>query len=56
VNGLAEAARADFAVSKRTISQRLFGFCYVIAITVATLGWLSAFGWLTVRVTKWLLT
>jgi hypothetical protein len=44
------------AISKATISQRFFQLCYVIAIVVATFGWLSAFGWLTIKVAKWLLT
>jgi hypothetical protein len=29
---------------------------YVAAIVVATIGWLSAFAWISVTVLKWLLT
>jgi ABC-type enterochelin transport system permease subunit len=34
---------------------RVVTVCYLIAITVAMVGWLSAFGWVTVAVAKWLL-
>lgn len=43
------------AVSKGTPLQRLFNACYLTAIAVAMVGWLSAFGWITVRVAQWLL-
>jgi hypothetical protein len=42
-------------VSRGAILKRLFVIGYVAAIGIATVGWLSAFGWLTVRVAKWLL-
>jgi hypothetical protein len=35
--------------------DRLFTACYLTATGVAMLGWLSAFGWATVAVAKWLL-
>jgi ABC-type enterochelin transport system permease subunit len=38
-----------------TWKRRLSTVCYLIAITVAMVGWLSAFGWVTVAVAKWLL-
>jgi hypothetical protein len=34
---------------------RVVTVCYLITITVAMVGWLSAFGWVTVAVAKWLL-
>jgi hypothetical protein len=43
------------AVSTATVKQRLFRICYLTAITVAMVGWLSAFGWGAVTVAKWLL-
>jgi hypothetical protein len=42
-------------VRKGAILNRLFVIAYVTAVAVATIGWVSAFGWLTVRVAKWLL-
>jgi hypothetical protein len=38
-----------------TLRERSFRICYLTAIAVAMAGWLSAFGWVTVTVTKWLL-
>jgi hypothetical protein len=38
-----------------TNRDRLFTACYLAAAAVAMLGWLSAFGWATVVVAKWLL-
>jgi hypothetical protein len=43
------------AVSRGTVLKRLFVIGYLTAVAVATIGWVSAFGWLTVRVAKWLL-
>jgi hypothetical protein len=46
----------ETAVAGKTTSrQRFFNMCYLTAIGVAMIGWLSAFGWVTVAVTKWLL-
>jgi len=42
-------------VSRATMKDRLFKVCYLTATAVAMLGWLSAFGWVTVAVAKWLL-
>jgi hypothetical protein len=55
MNSLTERLPAQRSISKTTLSQRLFSLCYLIAIIIATFGWLSAFAWLTVKVTKWLL-
>ena len=35
-------------------AQRFFNICYLTAISVATFGWLSGFGWIAVRVATWL--
>jgi hypothetical protein len=43
------------AVSRAPVKDRLFTVCYLTATAVAMLGWLSAFGWVTVAVAKWLL-
>jgi hypothetical protein len=41
-------------VSTATFKQRLSSICFLTAITVAMVGWLSAFGWAAVAVAKWL--
>jgi hypothetical protein len=43
------------AIMTITVKDRLFTVCYLTATAVAMLGWLSAFGWATVVVAKWLL-
>jgi hypothetical protein len=43
------------SISRGKLLQRLFRVCYLTAIAVAMLGWLSAFGWISVRVAQWLL-
>jgi hypothetical protein len=55
MNSLTEVVPVGSTVSRGTISNRFFKICYLTAITVSTIGWVSAFGWLTVRVAKWLL-
>jgi hypothetical protein len=37
-----------------TFKQRLSSICFLTAITVAMVGWLSAFTWAVVAVAKWL--
>jgi hypothetical protein len=37
------------------MNPRLFNISYLAAIAVAMVGWLSAFGWITVTVAEWLL-
>jgi len=37
-------------------SQRFFNICYLIAISVATFGWLSGFGWIAIRIATGLWT
>jgi hypothetical protein len=43
------------AIRRATMKDRLFTACYLAATAVAMIGWLSAFGWVTVAVAKWLL-
>jgi ABC-type enterochelin transport system permease subunit len=43
------------AVSRGVILRRLFAIGYLAAVSVAMVGWISAFGWLTVKVAKWML-
>ncbi|SHH19835.1 hypothetical protein [Bradyrhizobium erythrophlei] len=43
------------AIAKVTVKERLFTVCYLTATGVAMVGWLCAFGWITVAVAKWLL-
>jgi hypothetical protein len=47
--------RTGSTVSRGTLLQRLFKICYLAAVAVAMFGWISAFGWLTVRIAHWLL-
>ena len=43
--------------SKSTLKQRAFVACYILtAITIAMLGWLSAFGWAAAEVAKLLIS
>ena len=42
-------------VTRGALLPRFFKICYLAAIAVAMVGWLSAFGWLAVRITLWLL-
>jgi hypothetical protein len=43
------------AIRRANMKYRLFTACYLAATAVAMIGWLSAFGWVTVTVAKWLL-
>jgi hypothetical protein len=47
----------DEAPKTRTTTwkRRLSIVCYLTAVSVAMVGWLSAFAWLTVAIAKWLL-
>jgi hypothetical protein len=55
MNSLTELAPTASNFSRGALLQRLFKICYLTAVTVSMVGWLSAFGWLTVKVAKWLL-
>ena len=43
------------AASNITLKQRALVACYLTAITIVMLGWLSAFGWAAAEVAKLLL-
>jgi len=55
MNAVTEAMPVGSAISRGTSSQRFFQICYLSAITVATIGWVSAFGWAAVRLASWLM-
>jgi hypothetical protein len=40
---------------KSTLKQRALVACYLTAVTIVMLGWLSAFGWVAAEVTKLLI-
>jgi hypothetical protein len=42
-------------VGKASLKQRLSIICYLSAVAVATVGWLSALGWAALSVAKWLI-
>jgi hypothetical protein len=44
----------EAAAVTSTLKQRLFTISFLAAIAIATVGWLSALGWATVSVAKWL--
>jgi hypothetical protein len=50
MNSVTQSMPAASTVSRGAILKRLFVIAYVTAVAVATIGWVSAFGWLTVRV------
>ena len=54
MNSLTEVVHFRSSVTTGTILKRLFVIGYATAIAVAMFGWASAFGWLTVKVAKWL--
>jgi len=43
------------SVSRGTALERLFVIGYLTAIAVATIGWVSAFGWAAFRLASWLM-
>ena len=55
MNGLTEAMPLGSTSSRRTTLERVFRICYLTAITVSTIGWISAFGWITFRLAKWVM-
>jgi hypothetical protein len=36
------------------LRQRLSSICFLTAVTIAMVGWLSAFGWVAIAVANWL--
>jgi len=42
-------------VARANMNRRLFDTCYLAAIAVAMVGWVSAFGWAAFRFVGWFL-
>lgn len=55
MNSLTELMPERSNFRRGVLLQRLLKICYLTAIVVSMVGWLSAFGWLTIKVAKWLL-
>lgn len=55
MSGVTQAMPVVSTLSRGTILKRVFVIGYLTAIAVATVGWVSAFGWITVKFAKWLL-
>jgi hypothetical protein len=55
MNAVTEVMPVGSSVSGGTVSERLFVIGYLTAIAVATIGWVSAFGWAAIRLASWVL-
>ena len=55
MNSLTEVMPVASTASRGTILEQFFRVCYLTAITVSTIGWISAFGWITFRLAKWIM-
>jgi hypothetical protein len=44
----------ELAVSKGALLQQLFKIGFLATVTVAMIGWVSAFGWVIVGIVSWL--
>jgi hypothetical protein len=55
MNSRTDVMSMEAAAVTSTLRQRLFTICYLAAIAIATVGWLSALGWAAVEAGKWLL-
>ena len=55
MKSLMEVHPTNSATGRGTRLTRLFSIGYLAAIAVATIGWISAFGWATVQLVKWLI-
>jgi hypothetical protein len=49
MNSRTEVMSMEAAAVTSTLRQHLFTICYLAAIAIATVGWLSALGWVAVR-------
>jgi hypothetical protein len=54
MDSLREILPAESAV-RGSLFEQLFKIGFFTTITVATIGWVSAFGWIIIRVASWLL-
>ena len=50
-----EVVPAESAVSRGKLFEQLFKIGFFFAIAVATIGWVSVFGWIIVRLANWLM-
>jgi hypothetical protein len=55
MNSLTQWMPVESTVSRKTILKRVFVIGYLTAIAVATISWVSAFGWAAVRLASWLM-
>jgi hypothetical protein len=55
MNAVTEVMPVGSFVRRAKASERLFVIGYLTAIAVATIGWVSAFGWAAVRLASWVL-
>ena len=55
MNTVSEIMPVVSTVSRGTVSERLFVIGYLTAIAVATLGWVSAFGWAAFKLASWVM-
>jgi hypothetical protein len=55
MNNVTEVMPLGSAVSRGKLLNQFFKIGFFTAITVATIGWVSAFGWIIFRVASWLL-
>jgi hypothetical protein len=55
MNVITEAMPLGSATSRGKSSERFFQICYLSAITVSTIGWVSAFGWAAIRLASWVM-
>ena len=55
MNSLTQSMPVVSTVGRKAILKRVFVIGYLTAVAVAMIGWVSAFGWITMRVAQWLL-
>ena len=55
MNVITEAVLLGSAISRGKSSERFFQICYLSAITVSTIGWVSAFGWAAFKLASWVM-
>jgi hypothetical protein len=55
MDGVTETTSVDSAVSRGELLEPLFKVSFFTVITVATIGWVSAFGWIIVKLAEWMM-
>jgi hypothetical protein len=53
LGGQAPEKECAIRMENASFKRKLSSICYLTAITVAMVGWLSAFGWVAVAVANW---